>query len=207
MAQNAKKQAGARKATARKTSGGGNGLFVEIQRLVDATKSGQLSERARVEQFSGEEKVMLQGINDLIDAFVQPFNVTAEYIDRIGKGDIPEKITDEYKGDFNEIKNNLNLCIDAVSGLVTEAGMLTEASVQGRLETRADVGKFSGDYAKLVQGINSTIETLVGHIDAIPAPAMIIDSNFNIRFITVDGFIFNSFAAVFLPKMNWPGSK
>ena len=35
-------------------------------------------------------------------------------MDRIGKGDIPPKITDSYKGDFNEIKINLNNCIDNV---------------------------------------------------------------------------------------------
>ena len=45
-------------------------------------------------------------------------NVSAEYVDRISKGDIPPKITDEYKGDFNEIKNNLNACIDAVKPLL-----------------------------------------------------------------------------------------
>jgi hypothetical protein len=32
--------------------------------------------------------------------------------DRIAKGDIPKKITDNYNGDFNENKNNLNTCIE-----------------------------------------------------------------------------------------------
>jgi len=39
-----------------------------------------------------------------MDAVIGPLNVAAEYVDRISKGDIPEVITDEYKGDFNEIK-------------------------------------------------------------------------------------------------------
>jgi len=73
-------------------------VFEEIQRLVKATTNGQLDERARVEQFDGQDKVMLQGINDLIDAFAAPFNLMAEYVDRVSKGDIPEKITDDYKG-------------------------------------------------------------------------------------------------------------
>ncbi|MEZ5335787.1 MAG: hypothetical protein R2741_11400 [Methanolobus sp.] len=30
---------------------------------------------------------------------------------------MPEKITDEYYGDFNEIKNNLNQCDDAINAL------------------------------------------------------------------------------------------
>ena len=48
--------------------------------------------------------------------------LSAEYVDRISKGDIPAKITDTYNGDFNEIKNNLNQCIDAVNLLVSDAG-------------------------------------------------------------------------------------
>ena len=65
-------------------------------------------------------------------------NVSAEYVDRISKGDIPPKITDEYKGDFNEIKKNLNACIDAVNALVADANNLEQAAVEGRLATRAD---------------------------------------------------------------------
>ena len=59
--------------------------------------------------------------------------MAAEYVDRISKGDIPPKITDSYNGDFNEIKNNLNQAIDAVSALVADAKMLSKAAVEGKL--------------------------------------------------------------------------
>jgi methyl-accepting chemotaxis protein len=51
----------------------------------------------------------------------------------ISKGAIPAKITDNYNGDFNVIKNNLNQCIDAVNNLVADAGMLAKAAVEGKL--------------------------------------------------------------------------
>jgi len=76
-------------------------------------------------------------------------NVAAEYVDRISKGDIPPKITDNYKGDFNEIKNNLNMCIDAVNALVADANMLAKAAVEGNLDSRADDEKHKGDYRKI----------------------------------------------------------
>ena len=62
----------------------------------------------------------------MLDAVVGPLNVSAKYVDQISKGDIPAKITDTYKGDFNEIKNNLNTCIDAVNALVADANLLVE---------------------------------------------------------------------------------
>ena len=71
-----------------------------------------------------EFRPIIEGVNATLDAVVGPLNVTAEYVDRISKGDIPPKITDTYNGDFNEIKNNLNQCIDAINGLIGEAGTL-----------------------------------------------------------------------------------
>ena len=49
--------------------------------------------------------------NATLDAVIVPLNVAANYVDSISKGNIPEKITDEYYGDFNNIKENLNYFI------------------------------------------------------------------------------------------------
>lgn len=71
--------------------------------------------------------------------------------------------------------------------LIAETIMLTESIEEGRFQVRADVNKFSEDYAKIVNGVNQIIDTLVGHIDAIPAPVMIIDKDFSIRFMNKAG--------------------
>ena len=133
-------------------------VFEEIQRLVKATTNGQLDERARVEQFDGQDKVMLQGINDLIDAFAAPFNLMAEYVDRVSKGDIPEKITDDYKGDFNEVKNNLNALIVALNDLIEGAATMAKAAKEGQLDTRLEDSGFQGVWKTIVQGLNNTLE-------------------------------------------------
>ena len=74
--------------------------------------------RADATKHQGDFRKIVEGVNDTLDAVIGPLNVAAEYIDRISKGDIPPKITDSYNGDFNEIKNNLNQCIDGLGGLV-----------------------------------------------------------------------------------------
>jgi methyl-accepting chemotaxis protein len=80
----------------------------EARRLRAAVQQGNLSERAKVELFSGEDRVVLEAMNGMLDALAAPLTVTSTYIERISKGDIPAKITDNYNGDFNVIKNNLN---------------------------------------------------------------------------------------------------
>ena len=79
---------------------------------------GKLKTRGNPETVSVEFRPIVEGVNATLDAVIGPLNVTAEYVDRISKGDIPEKITDNYNGDFNTIKNNLNQCIDALNGVI-----------------------------------------------------------------------------------------
>lgn len=138
-----------------------NNLLEETNKLIKATQEGKLKTRGDYKKFQNGWSDLVKGVNNLIQAFVDPINVTSDYVNKISDGNIPPKITDEYKGDFNIIKMNLNQCIDAVNGLIKDADMLAEAAVEGRLSTRADVSQHKGDYAKIVQGVNNTIDAIL----------------------------------------------
>ena len=151
--------------TASRSRSSNTAVFEEIQRLVAAAIEGKLDTRANVDQFEGQDKAMLDGINKMIDAIVGPLNVAAEYVDRISKGDIPKQITDNYNGDFNEIKNNLNQCIGALNALVADAALLSKAAVEGKLATRADASKHQGDFRKIVQGVDDCLDAVIGPLN------------------------------------------
>ncbi len=126
---------------------------------------GKLATRADASKHQGDFRKVVEGVNATLDAVIGPLNVSAEYVDRISKGDIPPKITDSYNGDFNEIKNNLNACIDDVNALVAETGVLIKAAVEGKLATRADASKHQGDYRKIVEGVNETLDAVIGPLN------------------------------------------
>jgi methyl-accepting chemotaxis protein len=107
----------------------------------------------------------VEGVNQTLDAVIGPLNVAAEYVDRISKGDVPPAITDSYNGDFNAIKNNLNVCIGALNALVGDAGVLVKAAVEGKLATRADATKHQGDFRKIVEGVNQTLDAVIGPLN------------------------------------------
>jgi methyl-accepting chemotaxis protein len=137
-------------------------LIADANMLSKAAVDGNLSTRADASRHEGDFRKIVQGVNDTLDAVIGPLNVAAEYVDRISKGNIPAKITDSYNGDFNEIKNNLNQCIDAVNSLVADAGLLAKAAVEGKLATRADASKHQGDFRRIVEGVNSTLDAVIG---------------------------------------------
>ena len=142
-----------------------NDLLSETERLVSAAIAGKLDTRGNVKKVNFEFRGIVEGINKTLDAVIGPLNVAAEYVDRISKGDIPPKITDNYNGDFNEIKNNLNQAIDAVNALVADAAMLSQAAVAGKLDTRADASKHGGDFRKIVEGVNKTLDSVIGPLN------------------------------------------
>ncbi len=157
-------------------------IITEINNLGENLHNGKLDYRATTDGFSGAYAELINNINDAINNIVRPLNVAAEYIDRISKGDVPPKIIDEYKGDFNEIKNNINQCIDAINLLIKDTYDLAEHATNGRLNERAKAERHQGDFRRLVQGINSTLDRLVGLIDNMPIPVRIVDKNNNVLY-------------------------
>ena len=156
-----------------------NGLIVAMSRIIDSIKlvvadagmlskaavEGKLATRADASKHQGEFRKIVEGVNSTLDSVIGPLNVAANYVDRISKGDIPPKISDTYNGDFNTIKNNLNNCIEAINALVADAGMLAKAAVEGKLATRADATKQQGDYRKIVEGVNATLDSVIGPLN------------------------------------------
>ncbi|TEB04924.1 Methyl-accepting chemotaxis protein II [Pelotomaculum schinkii] len=140
-------------------------LVGEVGVGINAAREGKLGIRANPDKTTGVYRKILRGINDTLDAVIGPLNVAAEYIDRISKGDIPPKITDIYNGDFNEIKDNLNACIDAVNGLLHEADSLINAVGDGRLDARGNAAAYTGDWGKLLGGMNGLIEAVANPVN------------------------------------------
>jgi len=85
------------------------------------------------------------------------------FVERISRGEIPERITDNYSGDFNEIKNNLNNCIDGLQGLVECNNVLNRMAVNDH--TKGVEGKYVGIYASMGEATNDVRSRLLNVIN------------------------------------------
>ena len=122
--------------------------------IANEIKLGNLTKRVDSSQFKGSWADMTNGINGLIDAFVEPITLTADYVKRISNGDMPEKIETVYYGEFNKIKNNLNLLIDNLNMFVKEINWINETFKLGNTRDKIDVLKFNGVYKDMAQSVN-----------------------------------------------------
>ena len=142
-----------------------NAVLKETDVLIAAAREGNLSIRGDAEAFSGGWRALIAGINHLVEAFVTPISMTAACLEQISAGDIPGKITAEYKGDFDRIRNNLNMLIYMMTALLKETKGQIQAVQEGRLNTRGNTENFAGDWRELIAGINRLTDAFVSPIN------------------------------------------
>jgi len=135
-----------------------NAMLADATMLTKAAVEGKLATRADASKHQGDYRKVVEGVNATLDAVIGPLNVAAKYVDDISKGTIPAKITDNYSGDFNAIKNSLNACIDGLGGLL-EATAVTQRMAVNDYTKQVD-GNYVGIFADLAGGINGVQERI-----------------------------------------------
>jgi methyl-accepting chemotaxis protein len=85
---------------------------------------------------------------------------------KIAAGDLSSKI--ELKaGDTTSLMASMNSMSAAIQALVADVNALSTAAVEGKLETRADASKHLGDFQKIVQGVNETLDNVIGPLNEV----------------------------------------
>ncbi len=106
--------------------------------LIYAVREGELDTRGDPEPFEGGWRDLVFGVNNLINAFAAPIDMAAQTIDRIARGDTPEPIKEEYKGNFNDIRNNLNMLIDTTNETVRIAEEIGSGNLAVHVKERSE---------------------------------------------------------------------
>ncbi|RJE78398.1 diguanylate cyclase [Pseudoalteromonas sp. MSK9-3] len=137
-----------------------NALISDTNMLMEAANRGELSKRADITLHQGDFQSIVKGFNTTLDVIVEPVRLTADYLDQIAKGQLPSNISDNYKGDFLQIRSSLVTSINAIQNMVKDTAYLAQAASNGQLDERADNSLHQGEFAAIVGGINLTLDAI-----------------------------------------------
>jgi methyl-accepting chemotaxis protein len=135
----------------------------DLQLLVAAASEGRLDVRADATRYRGLNGKLIADVNAMMEKLVAPVRQTAEAIGRLARGETPELLKDRYAGEFGVLVENLNRCVRVIHTLLDEVDVVIQAGRAGDLGKRADATRVPGDYGRILQGVNATV-------DAITAP-------------------------------------
>jgi methyl-accepting chemotaxis protein len=139
----------------------------QIEAVLKEAINGRLDARLDASRFQGFMNVLSDSVNRMLDALTTPLRSAAAHLQQIAEGHIPDPITTEFKGDFNEIRNNLNTCSTVLRALIRDTKMLVESASQGKLDQRVDTSAHWGDYRAIVEGMNNTLDAVAKPISEV----------------------------------------
>ncbi len=153
------------------------GILKELGGLIETVNEGMLDTRSNKSEYTGSWGELLRGVNGLVEAFVSPINVTSDYVNRIAKGDIPEKIAKEYKGDFNKIKTDLNMLIDAMNDVTHLSEKMAVGDLTIEVRERSPQDKLMQALGSMVNKLNEVVTNVQTVTDGVSSGSQELSSS------------------------------
>jgi PAS domain-containing protein len=145
----------------------------------------------RIAQGDLRQDVSYRG-RDEVGRLAEAFRGTIGYLQEVARaaaalarGDLSTPL--EPRSDRDELTQSFQAAQAELRRVVHEMRLLTGAAVDGRLGVRVNATRHEGEFRKILEGANATLSMLVQHLDAMPAPAMIVGPEFDIRYMNQTG--------------------
>ena len=139
----------------------------EVDELIGAAASGDLSNRMDVEQYEGFFKSLSGGVNRLLDAIVSPLKEATEVLQALSEGHLSKTMNGNYQGEFDKIKQSLNLAIKNLTGIVSAvregAGNVSTASEE-ITKGNEDLSQRTSQQASALEETSASMEEMTSTI-------------------------------------------
>ncbi len=135
-------------------------INTELNMLINSAKDGKLSVRGNESNFQGDWRVTIAGLNEMLQSITVPLNVTANCLAKFPIGIIPELDVADYKGEFNVMKNNLNLLITSQKSVVEKVKLMSKGDLTVELKARSEEDELVTEIIKMIQAV----EYVVGEV-------------------------------------------
>ncbi len=85
--------------------------------------------------------------------------------DKMAEGDFSFKINVDSKDEIGMLADSMRSMQASVQAMIADTNMLVQAALAGKLDARADASRHKGDLHKIVSGVNSTLDAVIGPLN------------------------------------------
>lgn len=124
-------------------------------------EKGNIDMTLRADMFKGHFAVLAESVNKLVAGHVELNQKAMAVVKAFGEGDFNAPL-EQFPGKKAFINETIEQVRSNLKALNEDAHMLANAARAGKVTVRADASKHPGDYRKIVEGVNETLEMIVG---------------------------------------------
>ncbi len=130
-------------------------LVSEATMLSKAAIEGKLATRADATQHQGDFRRIVQGVNDTLDGVINPINEVQRIMGAIEQGDLTARITTEYRGDLQVLRNAVNNSATKLAQTLTEISGASNTLASSADELTATSATMAGSAEQMTQQANT----------------------------------------------------
>ncbi|MCK9389639.1 MAG: methyl-accepting chemotaxis protein, partial [Sulfuritalea sp.] len=138
------------------------GIVGEIRQIVAAANKGDFSSKMDMNGKAGYTKELSELLNQLSDTVDTAFEDTVRVAQALAQGDLSQKVTRDYQGAFNDVKQAVNTTADSLTGIVGEIRDIVAAANKGDFSSKMDLAGKAGytkELSELLNQLSDTVDT------------------------------------------------
>ena len=139
----------------------------QIQGMITSAVDGDLNKRIETDQYAGFLKGLGDGINQLMEAIVDPVQETKRVISGLAEGDLTQKMDGDYRGEFSELSGAVNDTMEKLFSMVSEirgsSGSIASSAKEISQGT-ADLSQRTEEQASSLEETAASMEELTGTV-------------------------------------------
>ncbi|MFY9855919.1 MAG: methyl-accepting chemotaxis protein, partial [Terracidiphilus sp.] len=128
--------------------------IAEANRVLTLVQGGNLRERVEI-ACKGDHERMKDAVNG-VHGWLKNL---IDYVTKIANGDMSASI--DQSSDQDQVYEWLVLLKNNINALLFDAVALADAAAEGRVGTRANAARHQGDFRKIIEGVNRTLDAVV----------------------------------------------
>jgi len=106
----------------------------QVQQLIENASIGQLDQRLDIEIYNGFMRNVASGVNQMLDAVVDPLREVKRVLSAIAEGDLTQSMSGDFHGEFAELNAALNSSIQTLNSMVGEISSAGHSITTGATE-------------------------------------------------------------------------
>lgn len=121
---------------------------------------GNIDMTLRADMFKGQFSLLATSINNIVAGHIALNQKAMACVQAFGDGNFDAPL-EQFPGQKAKINQTIEQVRSNLKALNADAQMLAEAAREGRVTVRANAAKHPGDYRKIVEGMNQTLDMIV----------------------------------------------
>lgn len=102
------------------------------------------------------------GLGFIISKIIsKPIIKIVEIVDSVALGNLDVDFKIESNDEIGSLGQSVKKIIESLKNLISDSNMLSAAAVEGKLSIRANLDNHNGDYKKIVEGVNKTLDAVI----------------------------------------------